>query len=423
MATVKVKFRASSVSGRPGSIFYQLCHGGKVRQLASRIRIQPQYSDLVCEGSGKDGVLVEDVPAVRAYRARIKNDLSRLERIIRTLEDCGGEYGLDEVVAQFKGSDTQTTVASFFREMIAQCRRNKTLGTARNYERTLRSFMDFLNGEDIHLSQITDCLVADYEAWMLGKGIMRNSSSFYLRNLRSVYNKAVKRSLTEQKYPFQDVYTGIDRTRKRAVDEDIVLRLQSLDLGNSQALAFSRDLFIFSFCTRGMAFVDIAFLRKSDVANGVISYVRRKTGQQLFVRIEPCMEQIIRRYAGRGKDSPYVFPILTASSPEEAYRQYQAALTYHNRKLKRLGRELGENLSLSSYTSRHTWATAARKHNVPLSVISEGMGHSSERTTRIYLAALENSVIDEANRDIVRRLNGEDAAVPAKRRKKLPTIC
>lgn len=297
------------------------------------------------------------------------------------------------------------TVMSFIIELIEICRRNNRLGTARNYDHTMNSFLSFLDGRDIPFKYVNDELMVEYEKWLVSRGIVRNSSSFYMRNLRSIYNKAVKRNLVEQSYPFRNVYTGIDHTRKRAVSEDTIVRLQRMDLEYSQSLAMARDLFVFSYCTRGMAFVDVAFLKKEDINDGVISYIRRKTGQQLSIRIEPCMEKIICQYEKETENSPYVFPIITAENPEDAYMQYHVALTYYNRKLKRLAKELGERASLSSYTARHTWATTARKYNVPISVISAGMGHTSEKTTQIYLAALDNSVIDQANQGIIRKLN------------------
>ncbi len=296
-------------------------------------------------------------------------------------------------------------VAAFFEEYIQYYTRGKRLGTARNYNRTLHSLQAFLGSADLPLSGIDEKFVANYEKWLLEKGVSRNSSSFYLRNLRSIYNKAVQGGLVAQTFPFRNVYTGVDRTRKRAVDEAEILRLLQLDLDYSKPLTLARDLFVFSYCARGMSFVDISFLKKRDVADGMISYVRRKTGQRLSVRIEPCIEKIIKRYAAATEKSIYVFPVITASEPEAAYKQYQIALNYHNRKLKILGREIGNDFPLSSYTARHTWATAARRHNVPLAVISEGMGHTSERTTQIYLASLENSVIDEANKRLLQQLN------------------
>ena len=154
-----------------------------------------------------------------------------------------------------------------------------------------------------------------------------------------------------------------------------------------------------------MAFVDIAYLRKTNLQNGMICYARRKTGQLLSVRIEPCTQRIIDRYAD--SDSPYVFPILTSVDTAEAYEQYQTALNTHNRLLGRLSELLGCGCKLTSYTSRHSWATAARNHNVPISVISQGMGHTSEQTTQIYLTMLENLVIDDANKGIISGLGWE----------------
>lgn len=233
----------------------------------------------------------------------------------------------------------------------------------------------------------------------------KNSSSFYMRILRAAYNKAVKERLVVQTFPFSEVYTGIAKTAKRAIKEDTILKLQQLDLSGSSALALSRDMFIFSYSTRGMAFVDMAYLKKTDVTGGMITYCRHKTGQLLALRIEPCMKMILERYMSDTWESPYVFPIITSEDPELAYRQYQNGLNYHNQKLKLLGKQIGEKLPLSSYLARHSWATAARNHNVPLSVISAGMGHTSERTTLIYLDSLDNTIIDNANNRILKKLN------------------
>ncbi len=299
----------------------------------------------------------------------------------------------------------ETSIDYFFKKQIEQCKCKGCFGTARNYQSTLNSLTHFLQSNSIPLSAINEELVISYALWLGHKGINRNSSSFYIRNFRAIYNKAAKRNLVQQSFPFRNVYTGIDKTRKRAVNENTILRLLKLDLSHSPSLALTRDLFVFSYCARGMAFVDIAFLRKSDISHDTIYYIRRKTGQQLSIRIEPCMTRIIRRYASATRKSPYIFPILSSIIPEETYHQYQIALNYHNRKLKRIAKLLRGNPPLSFYTARHTWATTARNHNVPLSIISEGMGHTNEKTTRIYLASLENSIIDKANKEIVARLN------------------
>lgn len=183
------------------------------------------------------------------------------------------------------------------------------------------------------------------------------------------------------------------------------MKLAQLELDARPSLCMARDLFIFSYCTRGMAFVDIAFLKKKNIHRGVLTYRRRKTKQEMSVHIEPCIQNIIDKYKKLTENSEYVFPILTSTNEVSALRQYYTAINYHNRKLKILAEMAGVDAHLTSYTSRHSWATTARNHNIPLSVISAGMGHTSEKTTEIYLASMQNSVIDDANKNVLQELS------------------
>jgi len=397
ITSVKVKFRASRVSGKAGTIYYQLTHLRRTRCITTGIRLMP--------GASAQRAVSPEPGRIPVWQCRIECDVDRLHRIIRDLGREGRPYTVDEVADRFCAQSCGVGVTAFMREQIAQLTADNRLGTARNYTRTLRSFSGFLGGGELPFAAFTERLVEEYNAYLLRRGVVRNTVSFYMRILRSVYNKAVRRRLAEPASPFGGVYTGVDRTRKRAIDERLIAPLKSLDLPVSGALPLARDLFVFSYCMRGMAFVDMAFLRKKDMRDGAIHYVRRKTGQRMTVHLEPCMREIIGRYAPRTRDTPYLFPVLTAEDPARAYAQYQVALNYYNRLLKKLASLLGLDSGLSSYTSRHSWATAARNHNVPLPVISAGMGHTSERTTQIYLSALETSVIDSANRKILASLN------------------
>lgn len=401
MAKVKVKFRNSTVEGKAGVIYYQLSHKCQSRQITTGIRLFPEQWDALRERAvvpfaGLDG-------EIAVVQRQIDGDLCLFRAIIGDFEARRVEYGLPDVVGRFR-SFGRVTVFAFIEKQIACLRAGGRLGTARNYRRTLNSFAGFLNGADIPFSLLDEQLVSRYDDWLRRRRIVRNTVSFYMRVLRAVFNKAVREGIVSQSSPFRNVYTGVDRTRKRAVGEETVIRLRRLNLEHSPSLALARDIFIFSYCARGMAFVDIAFLRKQDIAGGAICYVRRKTGQRLTIRIEPCMGDIIERYAPVTRTSDYVFPLLNAEDPVRGFSQYQTALGYYNRRLKRLAELLGLEMPLSSYTSRHTWATTARNHNVPLSIISAGMGHASEKTTQIYLASLESSVVDQANRSIIASL-------------------
>lgn len=394
MATIRVKLRASSIAGKAGTVYYQVTHKRVIRQITTDIHILPEDWDGKQQG-------LKQPEANAAPHSRIQGDIIRLRRIVLDLDASGVSYTAEEVVRRFCKPDHNVMMLAFMQEQIDLLRLCNRLGTAQNYTNTMHRFARFL-GRDIPIASVTEQLIERFNAGLLQCGVVRNTVSFYMRILRSVYNKAVHNGLVEQTAPFRNVYTGIDRTHKRAVGENVIARFIGLDLSRSAPLSLARDLFLFSFYTRGMAFVDMAYLRREHIRDGRIRYVRRKTGQEIVIRMEPEMQRIIERYACG--EHPYVFPILNSENPGEAYAEYRTALTYYNRLLKKLCTLAGIPQRLSFYTARHSWATAARNHQVPVSVISAGMGHTSERTTQIYLTMLENSLIDNANRGILKSL-------------------
>ncbi len=381
---------------KPGTVYYQVTHRRVIRQLTTDIRLRPEDWDPENEcvrPAAKDKNVVQ---------AKIDGGVSVLQDIVRSLDEHGLPYSVTDVIGRYKSAGNDMTVQDFMQDQINRLRNAEQFSTANNYEKALHSFSTFLGGVRLPFPAMTRELIADYNGYLIRRGVVRNTISFYMRILRAIHNRAVRQRVALQTHPFEEVYTGIDRTRKRAVDERVISRLYRLDLqGHAPSLELARDLFIFSYCTRGMAFVDMAYLRKTDIRDGNIIYTRHKTQRQLCIRIEPDIRRIIDRYADA---SPvYIFPILDTEDPGEAFSQYQLALNGYNRQLSHLSELLSPEceVSLTSYTARHSWATAARNHNVPISVISAGMGHSSERTTRIYLTMLENSAIDAANRMII----------------------
>lgn len=393
MATVKVKLRPSTVPGKAGTIYYQLTHLRQVKQITTKIHLHPKNWD-----SNNTQIIFTDSTSY-LLQCKIDRDLDRLKKIICKMDTECANYTVNEIIEKFHQTNSDYTITDFFTKQIQKLKNDNRRRTARNYNKTLKSLKAFMKNTDSTFNIVTEQFVESYNTFLIQRGVVRNTISFYMRIFRSVYNKAVTQKIVEQTFPFKNVYTGVDKTRKRAVTETVISQLLSIDLKKSKALQFARDLFIFSFYTRGMAFVDIVFLKKSNIQNGYITYVRHKTGQELTIKIETKLQNIINRY--EKKDSPYVFPILNTEDGNKAYSQYEIALNYYNRQLKRLSNFLEPNINLSSYTPRHTWATTARNKNVPLSIISAGMGHSSERTTLIYLTKIENSVIDEVNKTII----------------------
>lgn len=393
MATVKVKLRPSTVPGKAGTIYYQLTHLRQVKQITTKIHLHPQDWD-----SNKAQIIFTDSTSY-LLQCKIDRDLDRLKKIIYKIDAECANYTVNEIIEKFYQTTADYSITDFFTQQIQKLKNDNRRGTARNYSKTLKSLKAFMKNTDSTFNIVTEQFVESYNTFLIQRGVVRNTISFYMRIFRSVYNKAVTQKIIEQTFPFKNVYTGVDRTRKRAVTETVISQLLSIDLKKSKALQFARDLFIFSFYARGMAFVDIVYLKKSNIQNGYITYVRHKTGQELTIRIETRLQNIINQY--EKKDSPYLFPILNTEDENKAYSQYEIALNYYNRQLKRLSKLLEPNINLSSYTPRHTWATTARNKNVPLSIISAGMGHSSEKTTLIYLTKIDNSIIDKVNKAII----------------------
>ena len=407
MTTIKVKFRPSTVAGRPGSIVYLVTHRRVVRQITTGYKIYPDEWDekqatLIARGNKDDDGRSQYITLVAK---RIRQDMERLDAVIREQENKSTGFTSDDVVASFHGFLKSHSFRNFMAESIDRLKRLDKERTAETYTSAMNSFMRFRGGRDVLFDEITSDLMMEYEAWLRGNGVKKNTVSFYNRILRAVYNRAVEKELVVQHYPFKHVYTGIDKTVKRAITLEEIKKIKELDLSFKPSLDFARDMFLFSFYTRGMSFVDMAYLKREDLQNGMLTYCRKKTGQRLSIRWEPCMQQIVERYPNG--NPAYLLPILVRSDSDER-RQYKNVGHLINRNLRKLGRELGLAVPLTMYVARHTWASVARSRNIPLSVISESMGHDSEATTRIYLASLDTAVVDQANRLVINSLSEED---------------
>ena len=399
MTSVKTMFRASALNSKPGVIYYQIIHNRVVRQLTTLYRIYPN------EWDGRSLLLVDDSVRrnyLKITTERIEWDLKLLGAIIQQLDISGQRYTADDVITAFQQQTGNHTLFSFMQLTITGLQRMGKLRTCETYRTTLRSFMQFRHDKDLLWSELDSELMQMYEAHLRSKGLARNSTSFYMRILRAVYNRAVEKGVTPNRNPFKHVYTGVDKTVKRAIPLKAIKQIKELDLSIKPDLEFARDMFLFSFYTRGMSFIDMAYLKKKDLANGVLTYRRRKTGQQLIIRWEKCMQEIVKKY-GTVADSPYLLPIIKPIGKDER-TQYKAMLHNTNRALKIVACLADVPVRLTMYVARHSWASAAKSKNIPISVISEGMGHDSEMTTQIYLASLDTSVVDRANAQILKDL-------------------
>lgn len=399
MTSVKVKFRPSDIDGEQGLIYYQLIHKRVVRQITSGLRV---FSREWNENTESPDILSTDGRAdyLLSVKARLDWDVKRLNAVIAMFEKGGGEYSADDIVSFFKERSGDYSFFNFTKSVVVSLRKSGKVRTSEAYA-ALKSFMVFRDNKDLVWGEVTSELMQKYEAFLRSKGVVKNSSSFYMRILRAIYNRAVDLGLVEQANPFRRVYTGVDKTVKRAIPLLAVRQIKNLDLSGNTRLEFARDMFLFSFYTRGMSFVDMAYLKKKDLQKDVLIYVRRKTGQRLIIKWEQCMQDIVDKYAAFCRYN-YMLPVLQSPCSDMVY--YRNVLRCVNRDLKKLSGMVGLSLPLTMYVARHSWASIARSRNIPLAVISEGLGHDSETTTQIYLSSIDVGVVDKANSLILRLL-------------------
>jgi site-specific recombinase XerD len=385
----------SKIKGKEGVLCLQLIRNRKIKLLRTRFRL---YS---CEWNIETGSVRfenadwERIHILQSVKTGLEAELRQIGDLVRLLE-TKGEYTVGELAALYANHSFNGYFFSFTDFVIKNLKDNNRRKTAAIYVTATQSFARFRSGQDILIDHIDNDLLLQYETYLKNSGMLKNSASCYLRALRSIYNQAVKRGLCTQKNPFKGTYTGIAKTAKRAVNEEIIIQFKKLDLSRHKELAFARDLFMFSFYMRGMSFVDIANLRKSNVRNGYIVYVRNKTKQIQSVKIEACIQEIISRYEAQTTHD-YLLPVCTTQNGD-----YTNKLRTFNKRLRRISVLLGLERPLSSYVTRHSWATVALRKGIPVEVISESMGHENETTTRIYLASLGQSVVDKANMEIIK---------------------
>lgn len=401
MISVKLKFRPSVNIDKEGSLVFQLIHGRLVRRITSKYKI---FSS---EWDERNGCIILPMNSSPRYeqlsliRFNVEWELRRINSIIRDTVVDGSQLCVDDIISRFLlCDDIKQSVFNFIRTQIMHKQKLGKIRSSETYKSTLNSFMHFRKGFDLPFNMIDSELLELYEAQMRYRGLSRNTTSFYMRILRTNYKMAVEKGLTKDCHPFRHVYCGMDKTIKRSISFVEIKRIKDLDLSRKPIWDYARDMFIFSFCTRGMSFVDMAYLKKKDLRNGYLTYRRKKTGQLLIIEWTRQMQDILDKY--EPNKTKYLLPIIMREDGKER-QQYLNQMMRINRHLKEIAGLANLSVPLSLYYSRHSWATIARGKDIPLAVISEGLGHESEATTQIYLDSIKSYEVDEANRKI---LNG-----------------
>jgi site-specific recombinase XerD len=329
----------------------------------------------------------------------ISQKINEIKNVIIDFDTKGGNYSIIDIINKVNNNTIthNTLILKYFDTLIRRLETIGKTGNAAVYKDARASFEKFRDEKDLTFDELTYKTLIDFESYLLSKGKKINTISIYMRTLRAVYNKAINEDLASKDlYPFTKYKIKHEKTSKRAIVKANISDIKNLDLSKQPDLQKARDYFMFSFYCRGMSFVDMAHLKVSNISDGRIYYARNKTNQKFTIKITPQIQEIIDKYSDLKIKDSYIFPIII--DPEgDIYTQYRNAMRLTNKKLKKIGEILELNIPLTTYVSRHSWATIAKREGISTAIISEGLGHESEKTTQIYLDSFENDVLDDAN--------------------------
>ena len=342
--------------------------------------------------SPKGTFTLREVRKINAKAQEVKHEI--LQRI-NYLEQKNEEYTVQDIFHQFRVEQKMKYLYVFFEHEIRKLDEYGQIGTAKSYRWTLNSIKKHSGEKDILFAHITPGVIQDYRDKLRSGRISENTVNYYLHNFHAVYNKALGKGIRcAPSDPFKSLHIKPQKTAKRALTEKEIKQIAELDLDNKPGLELAKDIFMFSFYTRGMSFIDIILLKRTDIENDTITYRRSKTGQLLQVKVTAQISDIMTKYLS---DSIYIFGLVEGGTPAERYKSYKNSYMRINRNLKKVAERLSLNIKLTTYVAKHSWATIAKQKGVPVAVISEGLGHTSGATTLIYLKELDQSVINEAN--------------------------
>ncbi len=320
--------------------------------------------------------------------------------IILTLNETGRLQSLTivEIRNLLVKKNTSTSFYEYTNQQIQELISANRIGTARSYKGVVAVLKTFTKDKELYFKDVTYGFLKKFEIAHLGKGNSYNGLSVYVRAIRAIFNKAIKDGIIEKEsYPFSDYKIKSVPTEKRALDITLLQVIINKQIEKDHICFNARNYFVASYMMYGMNFTDMAFLKKSNIVDGRIQYRRRKTSKLYDIKIVPNLNTILQYYISLDKESPYVFPIIKRDSAFLMDKDIQWARKRYNAKLKELAKLCDIEQNLTSYVSRHSFATQAMLQQVPLNAISAMLGHSSLKTTEVYLKSLPSNILDDYN--------------------------
>lgn len=397
-ATVNVLlFKSKTLSNGEHPLMIRVCKDGKKKYQSLGISIHPQFWDF------EKNKPKRHCPNKELIQRLINDKISELSDRILELKAEDKDFTATNLIKQNKQSAKKYTVQDLFKSHIStleQQNRRKYASTFKELERSLIGFNGHL---DIYFSDIDIEWLRGYENYLKFNGLKLNSIGIRMRTLRVLCNKALDDGVIKaEQYPFKNYKVAklSEETVKRSITKEDIEKVIAYKTDNKYT-QLAIDLFYFSYLCAGINFKDMAFLTRENIIENRLVYVRKKTKKLIKIPIQAKALDIINKYSrGNGK---YLFPILADfhKTDIQQINRLNKVLKIINKRLKAIGKELNLPIDLTTYVARHSFATVLKRSGVSTSIISESLGHSSEKVTQYYLDSFENSQIDEAMKNLL----------------------
>ena len=384
-------------------LLLQICRGGQRKYKSLGITIHPKFWDTAKEQPKRN------CPNRDSVLKTILQMKSELQSRILQLEASGVDFTLATLLNPEAISKVSSqSVEAFYLHLIAECEKAGNVGNRLIFRNSYNSIKAFGHGDlNISFKEITPEWLDRYEAWLRAKGNQETTLSLLFRTLRSVYNKAIQaKCAPKENYPFKEfkISKFNTKTKKRAISKEEILKFRQAvpRIGQHQYIELSKDIFFFSYLCGGISFVDLANLQAANISEGRLQYKRQKTGKEINVGIPAEAASIIAKYASQNKG--YLFPILDDSvhiTPIQKQNRIHKMLGKVNKCLKLIAAQLGISANLTTYVSRHSFATVLKRSGIEIALISEILGHSDLSTTQIYLDSFEKEQVDAAMQNLL----------------------
>lgn len=382
-------------------IIIRLSHFQKTTSISTGQTVEKVYWDVSKKQVNR---AYKGVKSVQFLNNLLRSELGKAQEIVNRLHYKGELDFLS--VKQLKDKIVgKSKYESFFIYGLDQAKKlrvSQRFGTARNYEGVISILKVFVKHKDLKFNELNRDFLKRFEQFHLSKpGNSQNGLASYMRTIKAIYNKGIKDDIIEREYyPFSKYQIKTHPTEKRAIKVEYIKRILKLDLTEQHSLFHYRNYFLLSYMTMGMSFIDMAFLKNRNIIDGRIKFQRKKTSKMYDIKITEQMMVILKYYLCKRRPNDFILPILKRDTLELQYKDAQWGLKKYNKGLKKIAKLCKIEERLTSYVSRHSFATHALFKNIPLPAISAMLGHTKLSTTQVYLKSLPSKVLDTYHEEL-----------------------